>query len=96
MPETNVPAEDLLRSIKPGDRVTINIPGGITLDLKTGKFDREWKPATGKAVICNHLSDPNDLTVVLNMGGKHGTPGVCTVDNIVSIGKRKAYREPTK
>lgn len=85
--EMLVPAEDLIRSIKVGDRVTILIPNGI------GRNGVEWKEATGKAVICNHLRDPSNLTVALNMGGKYGIPGVATPENIVAIGQRKAIRE---
>ncbi len=93
MPATLVPADDLLRSIRPGDRVTVLVPNGKRIDRPSGKIVQEWKEATGKAVICNHLRDPNNLTVALNMGGKYGTPGLATVENIVAAGKRKAYRE---
>lgn len=90
---TLVPAEDLIRSINVGDRVTILVPNGQKINRETGKIEQEWKESTGKAVICNHKRDPNNLTVALNMGGKFGTPGVATVQNIVAVGKRKAYRE---
>jgi hypothetical protein len=68
---------DLIRRIRPGDRVTIRVPNGC------GRDGVEWTERTGKAVICNAARDPNDLTVALNMGGRYGTPGVATVDNIV-------------
>lgn len=85
--EMLVPAEDLIRSIKVGDRVTVLIPNG------TGRNGVEYKEATGKAVICNFMRDIFNATVVLNMGGKYGTPGVATPQNIVAIGQRKAIRE---
>ena len=75
---SNEKAVNLIRRIKPNDRVTIRIPNGL------GRNGVEWKEKTGRAVICNHLRDPNNLTVVLNMGGAYGTPGVACVENIVS------------
>lgn len=73
--------EALIASIRPRDTVTVLQPAGI------GRNGREWKEATGKAVICNHLRDPSNLIVALDMGGKHGTPGLATVRNIVAVGK---------
>lgn len=86
-PSNVVNARDLLLSIDVGSRVTIKVPNGI------GRNGQEWKEKTGRATIVNFKRDPKNETVVLNMGGQFGTPAVCTVDNIVSIGKRIAYRE---
>jgi len=66
---------NLLASIRPGDRVTIRVPNGI------GRHGIEWKEATGRAVIVS--ADH----VALNMGGRYGTPGVATVDNLVKVSK---------
>tara|TARA_B100000614_G_scaffold262489_2_gene296242 strand:- start:5421 stop:5681 length:261 start_codon:yes stop_codon:yes gene_type:complete len=74
---TREEAANLIRRIEPNDRVTINVPNG------RGRNGIEYKEKTGRAVICNHKRDPNNLTVALNMGGPHGTPGVATVENIV-------------
>lgn len=70
-------AEMLIRSIRPGDKVTILVPNG------RGLGGLEFKEATGRAVICNGDS------VALNMGGSHGTPGVATESNIVRVRKYK-------
>jgi hypothetical protein len=75
---------NLIRSIAPGDRVTILVPNGI------GRHGPEYKQKTGRAVICNHVRNPNDLTVALNMGGPHGTPGVASVTNIVKVSRAPA------
>jgi hypothetical protein len=75
--EERIRREELLKSVRPGDRVTIWIPAG------TGRGGQEWTEATGRAVIVS----PD--RVALNMGGAHGTPGVATVENIVSVRKAK-------
>ena len=71
-------AEQILAQIGHGDRVTIMIPAG------RGGRGQEWSQATGKAVM------RNDYGWALNMGGAHGTPGVATARNIVSVRKSKA------
>lgn len=71
--------DQLLSLIRPGDRVTIRVPAGI------GRNGVEWKEMTGRAVIIS----PGH--VALNMGGKHGTPGVATSDNLVRVTKSKRY-----
>lgn len=53
--------------IRPGDRVTIRTPQGQS---RTGR---------AQLLLCN----PAAGTVVLNMGGRYGTPAVCTPDNFV-------------
>lgn len=65
------------KSIRPGDRVTILVPAGI------GRNGQEWKPTTGKAVMYS-----SNGGWVLNMGGKHGTPGIATEENTVRIRKK--------
>lgn len=54
-----------------GDRVTINVPAG------RGLRGQEWKQRTGRVVMrfATHL--------VLNGGGRHGTPLVATPENYV-------------
>jgi len=69
--------DELVRSIKVGDRVTIKVPNGI------GRFGQEWKEMTGRAVICSGTH------ATLNMGGQHGTPAVATPKNIVRIGTQR-------
>ena len=64
----------VLDTIRPGDRVTINISHGTR---------REPQERTGKAVMRGPAG------WVLNLGGRHGTPGIATEENIVAIkGKR--------
>jgi len=72
--------QDLLHSIKPGDRVTILVHAGI------GRNGPESKPRTGRAVMFNAAHD----SWVLNMGGPHGTPGIATTRNLVEVKRRKA------
>lgn len=60
--------------IRPGDRVMIRTPLGFEL---TGRAQR---------LLCN----PAAGTVVLDMGGPYGTPGVCTPENFVRVVKRAA------
>lgn len=60
--------------IKTGQTVTILIPAGM------GRRGQEWKEASGRATMLGPAG------WVLNMGGPHGTPGVCTDKNFVRIG----------
>jgi hypothetical protein len=69
-------ADQLFALIRPGDRVVIRVPNGI------GRNGIEWKEATGRAVM------PGPAGWALNMGGRYGTPGVATPDNIVRVIKR--------
>jgi hypothetical protein len=68
-------------AIAVGDRVTILVPSG--LGLRNGKAYQEYSPKTGKAV----MRGPSGW--VLNMGGRFGTPGIATPQNIVRIKKAK-------
>lgn len=70
-------AAELLQTIRPGDRVTILVPAGI------GRSGVEYKPKTGTARIIS----PG--YVALNMGGRFGTPGVATAENLVSVRKAR-------
>lgn len=68
-------------NIRPGDRVTIRVPAGRRTD-----GTHETKRSTGRAV----LVFPDHA--VLNMGGRHGTPGVATEENLVKVSKGRAKR----
>ena len=61
-----------------GDRVTINVPAGI------GRNGPEFKQRSGRVVMrfASHL--------VLNGGGRHGTPLVATAANYVRHTSRAA------
>jgi hypothetical protein len=72
----NITLEKLWGVISHGDRVTIRVPAGI------GRNGQEWAQRTGTAV----MKGPHGW--VLNMGGKHGIPGVATVSNFVSVRHR--------
>lgn len=58
-------------NIKAGDRVTFMQYAGL------GLRGPEFKPATGRAVMRGPAG------WVLNMGGRYGTPAVCTPDKFV-------------
>lgn len=73
--------EVMVANIRPGDRVTILVPNGI------GRDGQEWVERTGKAVICSGTH------AALNMGGRYGTPGVATPQNIVRVNSRKDARQ---
>lgn len=73
-----IDATTLVQSIRPSDRVTILVPNG------RGRNGQEWKESTGKAVICSGTH------AALNMGGKFGTPGLATPQNIVRVGNKIA------
>lgn len=66
---------ELLGTIRAGDKVTILVPNGI------GRHGPEWKEKTGRAVM------RGDHGWVLNMGGRFGTPGVATPENLVRVRK---------
>lgn len=68
----------MLAAIRPGDRVTILVPNGI------GRHGTDWKEKTGRAVMRGPAG------WVLNMGGRYGTPGVATLDNLVTVTKGRA------
>lgn len=72
---------DFRDSIRPGDRVTIRVPAGRRTD-----GSHETKRSTGRAVMV--FAD----RAVLNMGGRHGTPGVATEENLVKVSKGRTRR----
>lgn len=70
--------------IKHDDKVTILVPNGQRINRDTGRIEQDWKKATGRAVM--HSAHGG---WVLDMGGRHGTPGIADENNIVAIrGKR--------
>lgn len=70
--------EELVASIKRGDRVTILVPAGF------GRDGQEWAERTGTAVM--HSAHGG---WVLNMGGAHGTPGLASAENTVRVQKAR-------
>ena len=66
----------LIAQARPGDRVTIRVPAGL------GCNGVEWRERTGRVAI----KSPGHLA--LDMGGRHGTPGVATSENIVRLRQR--------
>lgn len=73
----------LLASVRTGDKVTALFPAGQS--SRRGKVVQEWVPRTGTA---NGLLIFQDH-VVINLGGRYGTPGVVDASNIVRV-KRAA------
>lgn len=69
----------LVSAIQKGDKVTALFPAGI------GSNGPEFKERSG--YVNPMLIFPDH--VVIDLGGKHGTPGVVNAENIVSV-KRKA------
>lgn len=69
--------------IKSGDRVTILVPNGKKINWYTRLVEVEWAKKTGRAVMRGPAG------WVLNMGGKHGTPGIATPDNFVEVKRGK-------
>ena len=64
--------------IRPGDRVTLAVHAGI------GRNGPETKPKSGRCVMAF------ESHVVVNLGGRFGTPGVCTADNYINHKPGKA------
>jgi hypothetical protein len=64
--------------IRPGDRVTIRIPAGM------GRNGQEWAEKSGRVVMRSSQGG-----WVLNMGGPHGSPGVASPENFLSVQHRK-------
>lgn len=71
---------EMIRSIQRGDTVTINLP------MRPG--DTKPQTARGKAVMRSSHGG-----WVLNMGGRHGTPGIADEDNIVAVRKQRSMSE---
>lgn len=68
----------ILDAIRAGDRVTILVYNGM------GRDGAEFTPKTGRAVMLGPAG------WVLNMGGRFGTPGIATNDNIVKVSPRRS------
>lgn len=75
---------DLIHSIRPGDKVTALFPAGMA--IKNGKAVHEFKERTGK--VNPLLIFPDH--VVIDLGGRYGTPGVVTAENILRVRKAAA------
>lgn len=75
-------AQRLVDSIRHGDKVTILVPAGF------GRGGQEWKPRTGRAVMRGPAG------WVLNLGGAHGTPGIASSRNIVSVRRSNPEKTP--
>jgi hypothetical protein len=67
-----------INAIKAGDKVTILVPNGI------GRNGVEYKEKTGTAVMLGPAG------WVLNLGGRHGTPGIASEKNTVRVKKGRA------
>jgi hypothetical protein len=63
--------------IRPGDRVTFNAYAG------RGRNGPEYRPRTGRAVMLGPCG------WVLNLGGRHGTPGIVTRDSFIKATRPK-------
>jgi hypothetical protein len=79
----------MLDQIKAGDRVTILVPNGKSLERDangkaTGKVVQDWKQSSGRAVMRGPAG------WVLNMGGRYGTPAIASESNIVKVTKRRS------
>ena len=70
----------LFSRIRVGSRVTIRVPNGKSIDWTTGKIIQDWTQRTGRAVMRGQAG------WVLNMGGRYGTPGIATPENVVAVG----------
>lgn len=71
---------DILIAIaRPGDKVSARFPAGMK--LVRGKAVPEYKERAGRCVIARAAPG----TLVLNLGGKYGTPGCVTAENIVGL-----------
>lgn len=86
--EKNIPVQDLLASIKKGDRVTVLVPNGI------GRYGQEWKEQSGRCVFPPGCQS-GGTHATLNMGGQFGTPGIAAEQNLVRVGQRVAIPKIT-
>lgn len=69
-----IAANAFMAKICSGAVVTILAPAG------RGRNGLEYAPRTGRAVMRSSHGG-----WVLNMGGQHGTPGIATAENVVSV-----------
>lgn len=77
------PAALLMTKIVNGARVSIRVPAGQKIGQE-GKIEQEWHVSTGRAVMRSSQTGG----WVLNMGGRYGTPGVATAQNLVAVNGR--------
>jgi hypothetical protein len=77
-------------------------PNSLILECRPGDTgvirNRFGQTSRGRATICNARRDPDNLdpdnlTVVLNMGGRYGTPDIATPENVVSVAGKKSVTE---
>jgi len=78
--EAEKPAARLIDSVRPHDRVTYLIHAG------TGRNGPEWKQHTGRVVMVKPSGHDH---LVVNGGGRHGTPHVVTHDTLLKVHTRK-------
>lgn len=78
--------EEIQRTIRPGDKVIGRFPAG--LGIRAGKTFQEYSTRRGRVVIAPSGYGSEAIEhFVLNMGGRHGTPGVVGEDNFVEAWK---------
>jgi hypothetical protein len=77
----------LIDSIRAGDRVTVLVPNGRSIDRETGRIVQEWKESTGRAVMRSSAGG-----WVLNMGGRYGRPGLADERNVVAVARPRRRR----
>lgn len=73
----------LLASVRGGDRVTALFPAGKS--IKNGKIVQDYKERSGYA---NPLLIFPGSHVIINLGGRYGTPGYVDASNIVRVNGR--------
>ena len=66
-----------IENIKAGDKVTILVSSGLGLDSSIN-----WVQRTGRAVMRGSHG------WALNMGGRHGTPGIADSNNFVKASRK--------
>lgn len=67
---------------RPGDLVTGRFPNGKS--IRRGRVVQDYKNRSGRVV----LAYPDRL--VLNMGGRYGTPGLVFADTLISVRRAKS------
>lgn len=81
------------RDLRPGDRVTFLIPAGKRLD-RTNGIVQEYAEKSGRVVMLCRGKGAGYLTgelshLVVNGGGRHGTPYVVDDGNFLYKGGKK-------
>lgn len=83
-----LPALAIIAKARPGDTVEYLAYNGM------GRFGAEYKPARGRVVMARPSGSPH---LVLNIGGRYGTPKVVDERNLVSLkvaGRRERWDAP--